>query len=473
MATSIEDFKSAFAGKLDDGGLTQRGKQAGEALQRLKSAIAGGVDDAGEAFQSAFKKLVERYERARDGNGDADRDAGKELDDVLQQTESVIGRLGARRQAKQASRSAAPVAAGGKTTPAAGDSGSGPAQEAAETPLARQIREAITAGGINIAMYMIGDPDSNNDREFKRQATTWAGNHGAFGLNGATPAKDYAMPLSHYPGKLVTDLLAALQRELRVCEVIPIANVAFFSHGGQRSLQVDSQGSGGGEHWASAGSKVIKDFVSAVKSALTASAKIHLFACTAAKDRDPTKDRDDPTRTDSFAEDLQEMTGAEVWGHENAAHTTGNSRLVQVDDEDGDANAERSQIRDVFTRKFLTHVDPSLTEPQMGYLDQKLKISRWIRDSLRFRGSGSRQLDRHQIFVEEISMMGFDQVFDLLIASSAPGAATFRALFPEHDQIDKLVDGAAAIHAEFHKKMDVKIAAIAAARGNPDFPSST
>lgn len=473
MATSIEDFKSAFAGKRDNGGLTQRGKQAGEALQRLKSAIAGGVDDAGEAFQSAFKKLVERYERARDGIGDSGRDAGKELDDVLRQTESVFGRLAARRQEKQASKSAAPAAAGGKTVPAAVASESGPAPDVAETPLARQIRESIAAGGINIAMYMIGDPDSNNDREFKRQATTWAGNHGAFGLNGATPTKDYAMPLSHDPGKLVTDLLAAIQRELGTSDIIPIANVALFSHGGQRSMQIDSQGAGGSERWARADGKVVKDFVSAVKPALTASAKIHLFACTAAKDRDPTKDRDDPTRTDSFAEDLQEMTGVEVWGHENAAHTTGNSRLVLVDDEDGDANAERSQIRDVFTRKFLTHVDASLTEPQMGYLDEKLKISRWIRDSLRFRGSGSRQLDRHQIFIEEISMMGFDRVFELLIASAPPGAATFRALFPEHDQIDKLVDGAAAVHAEFHKKMDEKIAAIAAARGNADFPSST
>jgi hypothetical protein len=473
MAISIEEFKSAFAGKLEDGSLAQRDQQVAAALKRLRSAVARRADEAGEGIQAALKKLVERYERARDGIGDATRDAGKELDDVLQQTESVFGRLGARRQARSAARTATDDAASGASRDAAGAREAVAEQESAETPLAREIREAIAAGGINIAMYMIGDPDSNNDREFKRQATAWAGNHGAFGLNGATPAKDYAMPLSHDPGKLVTDLLAAMQRELRVCEIIPIANVAFFSHGGQRSLQVDSQGSGGGERWASAGSKVIKDFVSAVKPSLTASAKIHLFACTAAKDRDPTKDRDDATRKDSFAEDLQEMTGAEVWGHENAAHTTGNSRLVQVDDEDGDSNAERSQIRDVFSRKFLAHVDASLTEPQMGYLDQKLKISRWIRDSLRFRGSGSRQLDRHQIFVEEISMMGFDQVFELLIASAPPGTATFRALFPEHDQIDKLVDGAAAVHAEFHKEMDEKIAAIAAARGNADFPSAS
>lgn len=340
------------------------------------------------------------------------------------------------------------------------------------TPLGRQIREAIDAGGINIAIYMIGDPDKNNDKEFKRQAVKWAGNHGAFGLSGSSVKKDQAMSLSKDPGTLVTDLLAAMKRELGTEETIPIANVALFSHGGQRSVQIDSRGSGGGEGWASASSNVVKDFAAAVKPSLTAGAKIHLFACTAARDRDPTKDRDDPTRVDSFAEDLQEMTGAEVWGHENAAHTTGNSRLVQVTDEDGDANAERYQIRDVLARKFLQHVDSSLTDPQMGYLEQKLKISTWIKDSLRFRGSGSSQLDRHQVFIEEISMMGYDQLFDLLIASSAPSASTLRGLFPEHDQLDKLVDGAAAVHARFHLQMEAKTRAITAAKANPDFPPS-
>ena len=342
----------------------------------------------------------------------------------------------------------------------------------AESALAGQIRAATSAGGINVAIYMIGDPDKNNDKEFKRQAVTWAGNHGAFGMSGSTIKRDHAMPLSKDPGKLVSELLAAIQKELKTTDTIPIANVALFSHGGKRSMQIDSTGAGGGEVWASAGSNVVKDFTAAVKPSLGAGAKIHLFACTAAKDRDPAKDRDDATRVDSFAEDLQEQTGAEVWGHENAAHTTGNTRLVQVSDTDSDSNAERYQLRDVLTRKFLQHVDSDLTESQMGYLEQKLKLSTWIKNSLRFKGSGSAKLDRHQVFVEEISMMGFDKLFDLLISDPAPSATTFRTLFPQHDQIDKLVEGAAAVHAEFHKDLEKKKTAITAAKAAADYPAS-
>ena len=342
--------------------------------------------------------------------------------------------------------------------------------EKEESPLAKEIRAALAAGGINIALYMIGDPDSNNDKEFKRQATAWAGNHGAFGLAGGKPKKNQAMSLSADPGKLIDGLLAGLTKELGDATTLTIANLALFSHGGEKSIQVDSQGEGVKEKWASATSKVIKDMVASIQSALTPGAKIHLFACNAAKDRDVGKGADDATRVDSFAEDLAEMTGAEVWGHENAAHATGNTKLVQVKDTNQDENAERYQIRDVLARTFLLHVDSSLTPDQMGYLDQKLKIADGIRASLVFKGEGSKQLDRHQIFIEEISMMGFDRLFDLLIPDTPPADSVFRSLFPEHDQIDKLVEGAAVVHAQFHKKIEPMIQGIAAEKAKPEFP---
>jgi hypothetical protein len=278
------------------------------------------------------------------------------------------------------------------------------------------------------------------------------------------------MSLSADPGKLISGLLAALAKELGGKESITIGNLAFFCHGGSRSIQVDSQGDGQKEKWASANSKVIKEMVAAIKAALTPGAKIHLFACNAGMNRDEKKSADDATRTDSFAEDLAEMTGAEVWGHENAAHATGNSKLVQAKDTNQDDNAERIQIRDVLARKFLLHVDATLTPEQMGWLDQKLKISDGIRSSLVFTGKGSKLLDRHQIFIEEISMMGFDRLFDLLIPDAPPAASAFRSLFPEHDQIDKLTEGAAAVHARFHKKIAPMIKAIEDAKAKPDFP---
>jgi hypothetical protein len=352
--------------------------------------------------------------------------------------------------------------------------------------LSAQIRDAIAGGGINIAIYMIGDPDSNNDKEFKRKADTWAGNHGAFGLTGPTVKKDLAMPLSADPGKLVTNLLAALKKELGHDNAIPIANLALFAHGDgpKDCMQIRSKGKQGGEGWVGPSSNVVKDFAAAVKPALTAHTKIQLYACGVAKDLDPTKARDDKTRKDDFAESLQEMTGAEVWGHETAGHTTGNPKLVEVTDTNADHNAERYTIRDVLARKFLLHVDPKLTEPQLGYLEQTLQISAWVTDSLRLAKDilkkihhkikltkqEAKQVSNYQSFIEEISVMGYDKLFDLLIPDAPPDSAIFKKLFPEHDEIDKLVAGAAVIHAQFHKGMAKKEEAIAAAKSKPGFP---
>ena len=357
--------------------------------------------------------------------------------------------------------------------------------------LSAQIRDAIAGGGINVAIYMIGK-DDNTDKEFKAQADTWAGNHGAFGLARSTVKKNCAMPLTYDPGRLVTDLLAAMKKELGSDEAIPIANVALFAHGDGdiNKMQIDSQDKKGGEGWVGAGDNVVTEFAAAVKPALTAHSKIQLYACSAAKDQDPKKGRDDKSRKDDFAESLQQMTGAEVWGHETPAHTTGNPMLVDVKDTNADQNAERYQLRDVLARKFLLYVEPKLTEPQMGYLEQTLKISAWVADSMEpvkqilkklddyFKDNDNpkptkqetKQVENYTAFVEEISMMGYDELFDLMIPDAPPDAAVFKKLFPEHDEIDKLVAGAAAIHAQFHKELAKKKEAIAAAKSKPGFP---
>jgi len=355
--------------------------------------------------------------------------------------------------------------------------------------LSAQIRDAIAGGGVNIAIYMIGDLDKNNDKEFKRQADEWAHNHGAFGLSGATVKKDAAMPLTSDPGKLVRDLLAAMKKELASDEAIPIANVALFAHGDGivDKMQIDSMEKKGGEGWVGAKSDVVNDFSKAVKPALTSQSKILLFACSAAKDQDPKKVRDDKTRKDDFAEYLQQMTGVEVWGHENPAHTTGNPKLVDVTDTNADGNAERYQLRDVLARKFLLNVEPTLTEPQMGYLEQTLQISAWVADTMEYTKDIAAKLTKkkpdltkaeieqvvdHNLFIEEIPLMGYDKLFDLLIPDAPPGADVFKKMFPEHDEIDKLVAGAAAIHAQFHKELKKKKETIVAAMFKPGFPRS-
>ena len=48
--------------------------------------------------------------------------------------------------------------------------------------------------------------------------------------------------------------------------------------------------------------------------------------------------------------------------------------------------------------------------------------SAWIQGSMQFRGSGFKKTDNYQIFIEEVSMMGYDRLFDLMIATEAPDA---------------------------------------------------
>src|SRR5262245_2849207 len=113
------------------------------------------------------------------------------------------------------------------------------------------IRAAIAAGGINIAIYQIGDREKKKgDAEFEGQAKQWAQNHGAFGLAGGRVKQDLAMSLSEDPGTLVDKLVDEMKKELGTAETIPIANVALFCHGGKHEAKVDSHGADGKEGWA-------------------------------------------------------------------------------------------------------------------------------------------------------------------------------------------------------------------------------
>jgi hypothetical protein len=97
-------------------------------------------------------------------------------------------------------------------------------------------------------------------------------------------------------------------------------------------------------------------------------------------------------------------------------------------------------------------------------------VSSAIQKALRLNTKVTKDVDRHQVFIEEISVMGFDALFDLLIPASPPDAAAFRKLVPQQDQIDKLVDGAAGVHARFHAALEKLAAKIHAARQQADFP---
>ena len=93
MATSIEKFKQAFASQADGDDFKAQDRSFAKALERLDQAMAavGGNGADGDVKN----KLVERYRAAREQTGGSAKDKASRLDEVLNQTETVITKLGA------------------------------------------------------------------------------------------------------------------------------------------------------------------------------------------------------------------------------------------------------------------------------------------------------------------------------------------------------------------------------------------
>jgi hypothetical protein len=309
-----------------------------------------------------------------------------------------------------------------------------------------------------------------NAAEFERQGKVWAGNHGAFGVVGTTLKKDHCMSLLEDPGVLIRKVTkaaaATLGGDYAKGKPVPVANVAFFTHGSSGGgLEVDvSRSSRDGAlieaaKKRKANSPTIKDFTAAVKPSLTANSKILLFACGLSKDK---KDGN------SFAEELQEITGAEVWGHETAGHTTGNTDLLMSDDTNADGDAESVRLRDAMAIRFIrTAAGREVTDAELARVDKALQIAAWLKKVLTSghvkklaKGQQFNAMDRHQIFVEEIAMLGYDRLFEILSSTTPPSAAVMQSYFPEHDQIDKLVEGATEIYDKYQKLAEEKATAV-------------
>jgi hypothetical protein len=243
---------------------------------------------------------------------------------------------------------------------------------------------------------------------------------------------------------------------------VPIANVAFFTHGSSGGgLEVDvSRNSRDGSlikeaEKRKANSPTIKDFAAAVKPLLTEKSKILLFACGVSKDK---KDGN------SFAEELQEITGAEIWGHETAAHTTGNPALVMSGDTNADGDAESYRVRDALAIRFIrSAAGRGVSDVEVGRVDAALKISDWLKKVLSSghvkklaKSERFNAMDRHQIFIEEIALLGYDRLFEILSSATPPSASVMQGYFPEHDQIDKLVEGTSEIYDKYQKLAEDK-----------------
>jgi len=288
-----------------------------------------------------------------------------------------------------------------------------------------------------------------NNYEFKNQAEPWAGNHGAFGLKAGALAKDTATPMSDDLAGLVRTILE--KAEAQYGGEVPIANVAIFTHG-PNSVSLRLPDGKKGAH-----TEKVEDFASVLRPALTADSKILLFACNVSGE---TKDGGA-----SFSESLQVQTGAEVWGHTSNGHTTQNTNLAASDDIDGDGYPETATLAEALARRFVQHhTEPEKPDyAQFVAIDEKLRLSSWLGSVVRIEDNdknSKQEKQQRRVFVEEIAMMGYDRVFELLTATSDPTAKDMLAQFPDHDQLDELVDGITLVRNKFKKESEKKAAKV-------------
>jgi hypothetical protein len=96
MATSIDDFKQAFAGKAAGDDIAGYDKRFAGALKRLDQSIeALGGDAAADGFRSARETLIGLYREARGQSGRSSKEIASQLDGIVSRTETLVARAAA------------------------------------------------------------------------------------------------------------------------------------------------------------------------------------------------------------------------------------------------------------------------------------------------------------------------------------------------------------------------------------------
>jgi hypothetical protein len=254
-----------------------------------------------------------------------------------------------------------PALAAGEAGPASSGSGTGPADgataeakpgPAAGTPkakpakvedlprppadtasMATSLAAKQKAGGMTVAMY--AGKKVKSHAEFERQGKQFARDHGAIGVEGGRLGEGVAMPLETSSSSLLDKTSRGVEQVLSAHPEatdgngarVPVDELAIFTHGGRRELNVVP-----GDGWLS--SKRVDAWVESVGPYLSASPRVMLYACSTAGT---------PPKGVPFAEALRISidkylrrqhgdgpgVGSEVWGHQTVGHTTAN-RLLSV-----------------------------------------------------------------------------------------------------------------------------------------------
>ncbi len=216
--------------------------------------------------------------------------------------------------------------------------------------------QANHPGGFTTAFYVHYDNQSNNNKEFERQATPYAAQHGALGLQSGSIVAGAPIAITEtsevveglrsiHQGLLerfaasaprfVQDLLDTMQgagMEGLGPNWTKARDVALFSHGMPGGLSTDSGNNyRDGLHGDTYGPSNIESFVRGIRGATTSDVNVQLFACGAGRGTDENEAwlehrQDHKMGQNSVAAELSTHLGedASVFAHTTTGHTTEN-----------------------------------------------------------------------------------------------------------------------------------------------------
>ena len=178
-------------------------------------------------------------------------------------------------------------------------------------------------GGITIAVYDAPEGQGGADMaEFRERARDFAVQHDALAAGPDGLVHDIAIPCVSRE-KAVASIRQTVEAVRHVTNDpnICIQTLALFSHGSRDRLGL---GGGIGNRRRDMSSAAFAD---TLRPFLTPSARVLLYACLTG--RSPLRDDEATGGEGSFADELRDALNVdnserEVWGHTNAAHTTGN-----------------------------------------------------------------------------------------------------------------------------------------------------
>ncbi|HCH66656.1 MAG: hypothetical protein CL927_03035 [Deltaproteobacteria bacterium] len=273
--------------------------------------------------------------------------------------------------------------------------------------------------GYTVAFYVHYDVQSNNNKEFERQATPYAERTGALGLQGGSVVQGVPIAIregseiveglnqiylgvrQHFYAGLdpyMQDLMVRLDAsgiEGNGLDWTKANDVSLFCHGMPGGLSTDAGGSyREGLHSDTYGQSNIESFVHGVRGATTRDVNVQLFACGAGRGTDEKEAwlehrQDHRMGQASVAQELSTQLGpkASVFAHTTTGHTTENyaGRVFGAEAGGGQGGLHLFDrlFPETFIQSELIRLHPTLDPAQRAMQHHTLRERMWAH----YRGS--------------------------------------------------------------------------------------